>query len=34
MANRTAIVVVAGVGDEGSGEGAERIVEGLLHHGG
>jgi hypothetical protein len=34
MANRTAIVVVAGVGDEGSGEGAERIVEGLLRHGG
>jgi hypothetical protein len=34
MANRTAIVVVAGVGDEGSGEGAERIVQGLLRHGG
>ena len=34
MASRTAIVVVAGVGDEGSGEGAERIVEGLLRHGG
>ena len=34
MANRTAIVVVAGVGDEGSGEGAQRIVEGLLRHGG